>query len=94
MVERNFAKVQVVGSTPITRSNLYYEVRMQNRFDDIRGMPMKVGDRVARAFTAGRAAMLKIATITRIENGKMYLDDSKVALNYPSRLLVVNALGI
>jgi hypothetical protein len=67
---------------------------MQNHFDDMRGMPMKVGDKVARAKNYGRSATLVLCTITRIENGKMYLDDSKVALNYPSRLLVVNALGI
>jgi hypothetical protein len=62
---------------------------MQNRFEDMHGFPLLVGDTVARAVNVGRSAQLKICEITRIENGRVYLNDSKVALNYPSRLLKI-----
>ena len=59
---------------------------------DMFGKEIAVGDRVARACTSGRAVNLEICAVTRAENGKIYLDNSKVAVNYPGRLLVINAL--
>ena len=57
---------------------------------DMRGRQINVGDIVAKAEVLGRSGDLRIAECTRIENGKMYLDNSKVAINFPSRLLVIN----
>ena len=57
---------------------------------DCLGRPLSVGDRVCRGVSFGRAAGLEFTTISRIENGKVYLASSKVALNYPSRLFIVN----
>ena len=57
---------------------------------DMRGVPFELKDKVARAYTSGYAANLQISEVTRIENGKIYLDNSKVGINYPGRLLVVN----
>ena len=59
---------------------------------DCLGKPLNVGDRVVRGVSFGRAAGLEFTTITRIENGKVYLASSKVALNYPSRLFIVNEM--
>ena len=63
--------------------------------DDLKDMLNKefiVGDKVAKAATSGRAVNLSIGVVTRIENGKLYLDNSKVAINYPGRLLIVTKL--
>lgn len=51
-----------------------------------------VGDKVVKTFQSGRASSIEIRNITRIENGKLYLDGSHVAVNYPSRLLIVTKL--
>jgi hypothetical protein len=59
---------------------------------DMRGNPFTVGDKVARAYTSGRAVNLQISEVTRIVLDKIYLDDSKVSINYPGRLLIVSPL--
>lgn len=59
---------------------------------DLLGVPLAVGDKVARASTLGRSANLTICEITKIQDGKVYLDNSHVALHYPGMLLVVNKL--
>lgn len=56
---------------------------------DRMGRELRVGDVVARAVTRGRGADLKVQRVTRIEDGKVYLDNSKVALNYPGRIVIL-----
>ena len=56
---------------------------------DKRGKELAVGQEVARATVYGRSAMLEICKVTRIENGKVYLANSKVALKFPERVLVI-----
>ena len=53
------------------------------------GVELAVGQRVARASTSGRAAVLHIQTVTRVEDGKVYLDNSPVALRVLSKVLVL-----
>ena len=54
------------------------------------GFAFNVGCRVARAISVGRSSTdLAICTVTRIENGKIYLDDSKVHIRFPERLLII-----
>lgn len=48
-----------------------------------------VGQKILRAITSGRTALLEQRTVSRIENGKLYLDDSKVAIIYPNRLWIL-----
>jgi hypothetical protein len=60
---------------------------------DMLGKELAVGDRVAKAATSGRAVNLSIGNVTRVENGKVYLDNSKVAINYPGRLLIINEVS-
>lgn len=57
---------------------------------DMLGRPIKLDDRVARAEKSGQAVNMRISKVTRVENGKIYLDESKTAVWYPGRLLVVN----
>jgi hypothetical protein len=57
---------------------------------DALGKPLTVGDLVLRSVTFGRAAGFEFTKIREIKNGKVYLASSKVPLNYPSRLLIVN----
>lgn len=59
---------------------------------DALGRPLNVGDRIVRSVTFGRSAGFEFTTIREIKNGKVYLATSKVALNYPSRVLIVNDL--
>lgn len=59
---------------------------------DMQGRSFAIGDKCAKAATSGRAVNLNICTVTRIENGKLYLDNSKVAINYPGRLLIVTEI--
>ena len=63
---------------------------MSDALIDMRGQSFKVGDKVARWITSGRAANLEVSEVTRIENEKLYLADSKVAIRYPGRLLNVS----
>jgi hypothetical protein len=54
------------------------------------GYAFTEGCKVARAVSRGRSSVdLDICTVTRIENGKIYLDDSKAAIKFPSRLLII-----
>ena len=57
---------------------------------DALGKPLKEGDLVLRAVTFGRSAGLEFTSIREIKNGRVYLATSKVPVNYPSRLLIVN----
>lgn len=55
------------------------------------GFAFQEGCKVARAVSRGRSsADIEICKVTRIENGKLYLDDSKVAIKFPSRLLIID----
>jgi hypothetical protein len=49
--------------------------------------PLAVGDKVYRA-AGGPIAYIYIAEVTRIEDGKLYLDNSKQAIVYPNRLVL------
>lgn len=65
---------------------------MSSSLKDMRGQVFVVGDKVAKAFTSGRSVNLSVCTVTRIENGNMYLDGSKVAIRFPGRLLIVTKI--
>jgi hypothetical protein len=58
---------------------------------DMLGNELKIGDRVARAVGNG-SPHIEIRTVTKIKDGKVYLNESHVALHYPGLLLVVNKL--
>lgn len=63
-----------------------------NKLVDTLGKPLSVGDKVARGVSFGRSSGFEFTTIREIKDGKVYLAGSKVPLNYPSRLLIVNEL--
>jgi hypothetical protein len=56
---------------------------------DMKGYAFNVGCTVARAVMYGKSPMIDLCTVTRIENGKLYLDESKQAMRFPERLLIV-----
>lgn len=62
---------------------------MSQSLRDMRGQEFVVGDKVAKAISSGRSVNLSVCTVTKIENGSMYLDGSKVAIRFPGRLLIV-----
>lgn len=57
---------------------------------DMLGRAFQVGDKVAKAAKSGRAVNLSICTVSSIKDGQLYLNDSKVPVVYPGRLLIVN----
>ena len=59
---------------------------------DTQGKDFQLGQKVARAYTlnAGGSCEVRIETVTRIENGKLYLNDSRVAIKFPDRLTIVS----
>jgi len=59
---------------------------------DMRGVEFKVGDKAVRAKSSGRAVNIEVVDITRVEDDKVYCAGSKVAINFPGRLLIVTKL--
>lgn len=53
---------------------------------DMQGNQFHQGCKVARALDPG---VLVIQTVTRIENGKLFLDKSNQPIRFPSALLIV-----
>ena len=66
--------------------------RTDTSLKDIFGNEFKVGDDVVRAMVLGRVPGLELGKITRIEDGKMYMNNAKVAIRYPGRLMIINKL--
>ena len=56
---------------------------------DMKGFAFNVGCKVARAVLWGKSPKLDICEVTRIEDGKIYLNDSKQAIRFPDRLLII-----
>lgn len=56
---------------------------------DMKGFAFNEGCKVARAVLWGKSPMLDICTVTKIKDGKIYLDDSKQAMKFPERLLII-----
>lgn len=58
---------------------------------DMRGVTIKLGDKVARAVKHGSsAAIIEIRKVTKITMNELFLDDSHVSIKYPERLLVID----
>ena len=56
---------------------------------DLQGNSFQEGDKVARAAVNGSSGYIVLCKVTKIEAGKMYLDNSKQHIRYPNRLLIV-----
>lgn len=56
---------------------------------DMKGFAFTVGCKVARAVVQGQSPALTICEVTRIEDGKVYLDNSKQAIRFTNRLLII-----
>lgn len=53
---------------------------------DMKGFTFHEGCKIVRAVGDGA---LSICTVTSIKDGKIYLDDSTIAIRYPKRLLII-----
>lgn len=53
---------------------------------DLRGNVFHEGCEIVRSVGDG---YLQICTVTRIEDGKVYLDRSKIPIRFPQRLLII-----
>lgn len=56
---------------------------------DMKGFAFNEGCKVARAVLWGKSPMIEICTVTKINDGKLYLDNSKQPMKFPERLLIV-----
>jgi len=56
---------------------------------DLLGFSFTLGCTVARPVLFGKSPVIEICTVTRLEGNKLYLDNSKVAMKIPSRLLII-----
>ncbi len=65
---------------------------MSTALKDMRGQDFKVGDKVVRAVTSGRAVNLELCVVSNITTDKLFLDHSKKSINFPGRLLIVTSL--
>lgn len=65
---------------------------MSHELMDIFGFEIKIGDRLLKPQMEGRSAILVRCIVTSIQNGKMYLDGSKVPVQFPGRCINISAL--
>lgn len=56
---------------------------------DMKGFAFNEGCKVARAVLWGKSPIIEICTVTKIKEGKLYLDDSKQPMKIPERLLII-----
>lgn len=56
---------------------------------DLLGREIQTGDKVVRAVTSGRASNIEVVEVV-VNGGRVYCGGSKAALNFPSRVMVVN----
>lgn len=73
--------------TERVRSKLY----ARGGLVDMQGVEFKVGDRVAKSYIVSRSGSIEIRTVSKIEDGKLYLDTHQPVI-YPNRLLIVTPL--
>lgn len=55
----------------------------------MKGFAFNEGCKVARAVVYGKSPMIDICKVTKIADNKIYLDDSKQAIRFPDRLLII-----
>lgn len=60
---------------------------------DVAGRELKVGQRVAKASRMGNHAYLAVKTVTRVENGRVYLDNWHQPVQYHNLLCVIEEPG-
>lgn len=58
-------------------------------FRDTRGVEIKLGDTVARAVVYGHTPSIRIQLVTRIENGKVFLDHSNQPIRNSDAVIVI-----
>jgi hypothetical protein len=56
---------------------------------DLRGFTFTLGCTVARPVMRGNSPLIELCKVTRIDSGNLYLDNSKVAIRLPQRLLII-----
>ena len=54
----------------------------------MKGFTFNVGDEVARPVLYGKSPHIELCIVTKIQDGKLYLDESKQAMRFPERLLI------
>lgn len=56
---------------------------------DVVGQAICEGSTVVRAVIRGNSPAMEVCTVTKVENGKVYLDNSPRAVIYTDRLCVI-----
>lgn len=60
---------------------------------DVRGITLRVGDRVARAYRTSTQAHLELRTVSRIDGDKVYLDSSHVPVTRTDNLVILERVS-
>jgi len=62
-----------------------------NKIIDVRGREFAVGQEVARAKSYNRAgsAAVVVCRVSRVDGGRVYLDDSRQPMKYPEQLAIL-----
>lgn len=69
-----------------------WETFMSPELKDFFGFEIKVGDRLLKPHVQGRSAIIVKCLVTSIENGRIYLDKSKVPIKFPGRCVNLSHL--
>lgn len=56
---------------------------------DMQGVELAVGQKVARAVILNHSPFINVCTVTKLADGKVYLDNSPRAIRVPERLLIL-----
>lgn len=65
---------------------------MKDSIYDYNNNIFTIGDIVVRPILTNRSPTITTQTVTKIEDDKLYLDNSPQAIRFPNRLLIVTSL--
>lgn len=71
-----------------------YDKFTSKEIKDFFGNEIKVGDRLAKptVYYSSSSPMIIMCTVTSIQDGKIYLDESKIPIQFPSRCINISYL--
>ena len=92
VTRRNHTTVVTDGktySTQYTPIDEWEGTWMSTELVDIQGRPYEAGQYVAKAYTSGRAVNIEVRRVREIRDGKLYLNESKVPIVFPGRMVIL-----
>lgn len=69
--------------------NEFWDRQNSSELKDLLGREISLNDKVVRADSFWKG-FIQVCQITKIKDGRMFLDDSKVPIQFPGRCLLVD----